>query len=162
MVTEPAKASPAMKPTAAVESAASVEPATAMEAAATKSGATVETAIATITAARESTAAYEPTPASETAAIAIIPSIVPAPTIVTASPATPPISVPRTRADEDAVHEIIGSPITIGRTGIRRIIIISVVTNGRRSVRLIHRAEANTKSHHLCVRLSCREKQNPQ
>jgi hypothetical protein len=73
--------------------------------------------------------------APSAAGVRLIPAIVP-PTA--AIPIAMVIAVvPRAGSDEDSVHEIARSVVAVGRAGVRRIIVVAVVTNRRpRNIRM--------------------------
>lgn len=154
----PAMTATTMKPTAAVEASPTVEPFSTAEAA-VKSAATTKPFTA-----MESTAAAESfmvkSAASKTVMIPATSAeaaITPAATVETSAiPArmAPIPVVPRTHANEYAVHKIIGPVVAVGRAGVRVIIIVAVGTNRRRAISwpVIAGPHAHAKIHSLGAR----------
>ena len=142
---EPASA---MKSTSTVEAAATVIPATvipaAYEAVATASITTSGIVAATSVAVRISFMSVAPTPAG----IAAAPTVVtPAAAIISAIPEVRRVSpvIPRARANEYAVHEVVRAVVAVWRAGIRIIVIVPIGADRRAS--RVSRTNSNPETH---------------
>ena len=87
-------------------------------------------------------------------------TVVAAPVVATAVVASTP-APPGADADKHAVYEIVGSPETVRRAGIRIIIVVSVRTDRLRSVFAVIRSDSHANGNLRVSASCCGKQQNP-